>query len=263
MRAHRWPWSRVRSFRWRSRRVPRPSLSTQVESADRGLHFEVVVRYSWRLSPDSEKPLLHPDAVARSLLHDAVTTVAGKYRVCQASSASDAMNRILAEPVREDSRLIVEGKATVHVPRAIRAAAKVRAREEEFLRLAQHRETVRLELLAERLSDARLGPVWWVDRYADLQFAAGDPQAKVASVLAALQNLQQTIQAAESESLTEERSRIRRKVDELFHSFDDPQTFTLAMQVVDRAIQSIGLNLPLPGDVSAGVDAHDRGGTSK
>ncbi|MEV0278525.1 hypothetical protein AB0I22_19380 [Streptomyces sp. NPDC050610] len=222
------------------------------------MYFQVVVHYSWRLTPDSEKPLLHPDAVARSLLYDAVTAVAGKYRVRQASSASDAMNRILADPVREDSRLLVEGEARVRVPRSVRAAAKVRAREEERLRLAQHRETVRLGLLTERLVDPRLGPVWWVDRYADLQFAAGDPEAKVTSVLAALQALQQTIRAAESESLPEERVRIRRKLDELFHSFDDPQTFTLAMQVVDRAIQSIGLNLSLPKNAAADADPRDR-----
>ncbi|MFD9413298.1 hypothetical protein ACFWC9_01020 [Streptomyces goshikiensis] len=166
---------------------------------------------------------------------------------------------MLAESVKKDHRLLIEGQARLRVSRKTKAAARARAQEGERLWLAQHRETVRLELLAERLADARLAPVWWVDRYADLQFAAGDPETKVKSVLKALEAVQQVLRAAESESMVEEKARLRRKVDELFHSFEDPQTFTLAMQVVDRALQSIGVNLSASWNAATAADPHDGG----
>ncbi|MCC3774738.1 hypothetical protein [Streptomyces sp. UNOB3_S3] len=122
-----------------------------------------------------------------------------------------------------------------------RRIALQRAEEETALRSAYARESVKLELLLDRLTDTALGPVWWVNRYADLQFAAGDPEAKVQSVLGAFAELQKTLHTAKIDQTTDEKLLVRRKIEEVFSVIEDDESLSLALQVMNRTLDYLGV----------------------
>ncbi|MQS02829.1 hypothetical protein [Streptomyces alkaliterrae] len=141
-----------------------------------------------------------------------------------------------------EKRLRVEGRVRVHISKPTREMALQRADGETALRSAHARETVELELLLERLTDPALGPVWWVRRYADLQFAAGDPKEKVESVLSAFKQLQETLHAAKIDQTADEKLLVRRKIDEVFSVVEDEESLSLALQVMNRTLDLMWVN---------------------
>lgn len=222
----------------------RRSFPASLESKDHGLHYHAVVRYRWRLNSDPLAPRpLAPDALARHLLREELASVASKYRLLDRAAAADAMNSTLSHELWDhERRLRVEGRVRIRVPKSTREAALRRAEEEEALRSAHARETVELELLLDRLADPVLGPVWWVSRYADLQFATGDPKQKVDSVLDAFKQLHETLHAARVDQTSDEKLLVRRKIEEVFSVIEDKETLSLALQVMNRTMDYLGIH---------------------
>ncbi len=106
-------------------------------------------------------------------------------------------------------------------------------------RIAEAAETARLELLRERLLDRRLGPVWWVDRYADLQFATGDPATKTASVLTAFDRLAVALRRDEvrnTEGQGVEVAVLRARAGELLAALEDPSTRERAGHLLETVV---------------------------
>ncbi|XUZ24608.1 hypothetical protein ACQVDT_06385 [Streptomyces sp. RMIT01] len=236
----------IRIFNWlKERRIAdRRSFSTFLESKDRGLHYRAVIRYRWRLNLESSAPRpLAPDALARYILREELEGVACAYPLLQPAAAEDAMNSVLSQVLWDnEKRLWVEGRVKIRVSKPVREVALNRAEGEMTLRSAHARETVELDLLLERLMDPALGPVWWVRRYADLQFAAGDPKEKVASVLSAFKQLQETLHTANIDQTAEEKLLVRRKIDEVFSVIEDEESLSLALQVMNRTLDHLGIN---------------------
>ncbi|MCI4061489.1 hypothetical protein MRQ36_02410 [Micromonospora sp. R77] len=148
-------------------------------------------------------------------------TIAGQYRLFERERAEDAVNVELCRDVCDaEARIRISGSGRISVCRAARRAMRRRSAEEDALHTAFARETVQLRMLQRRLTDPALGLVWWVDRYADLQFAAGDPKAKVISILAAFQTLRETADDADDRD-AEPRVQIRRAAEEILNGVED------------------------------------------
>ncbi|MFH8291244.1 hypothetical protein [Streptomyces sp. NPDC018059] len=225
------------------RKSGRRSFSVPLESRDRGLYYRALVRYEWRLNPDSTMPCPRdPGALVRDLLREELADVARNHRLLHSAIAEDAMNAVLCQTLWDDERRVqVEGSVRIRVAKQAKEAALCRAEEETALRTAYARETVELDLLLDRLSDPVLGPVWWVSRYADLQFAVGDPEKKVKSVLGAFGELQKNLYAARIDQITDEKRRVRRKIDEVFSVIEDEETLSLVLKVMNGTLERVGV----------------------
>ncbi|WP_088999644.1 hypothetical protein [Micromonospora echinofusca] len=218
------------------------SFSMYPETLDQGLHYDVRLRYSWRPNPDClrDQPRM-PDPLARHILRETVRRIAGQYRLFEHGRAEDAVNAELCRDVCDaEARILISGSGRISVSRAARRAMRRRTAEEDALHTAFARETVQLRMLQRRLTDPALGLVWWVDRYADLQFAAGDPKAKVTSIVAAFQTLRETLDDADDGD-AEPRVQIRRAVEEILAGVEDPDTLVLAMEMLHRTLRQAGL----------------------
>ncbi|MGQ4486801.1 hypothetical protein ACN6LM_003641 [Streptomyces sp. SAS_281] len=235
----------IRILNWlKERRISdRRSFSASLESGDRGLHYDAVIRYRWWLNLDSlaPRPLL-PDAMVRNLLREELGGVARSYRVLDRSAAQDAMNALLSRELWDgEGRVRTEAHVRLRIPKPTRRVALQRAEEETALRSSYARESVKLDLLLDRLTDPALGPVWWVNRYADLQLAAGDPKAKVESILGAFAELQKSLHAAKLDQATDEKILVRRKIEEVFKIIEDEESLSLVLQVMNRTLDHLGV----------------------
>lgn len=235
---------RILDWTKKRRTADRRSFSTSLESGDRGLYFHAVIRYRWRLNPESSAPQpLAPTSLVQHLLRERIAGVLCNYRILDKSAAKNAANSLLdRELVDDEHRVIIEGRVQLRIPRPAKSVALMRAAEETDLRTAYARETVELELLLDRLTDSSLGPVWWVSRYADLQFASGDADKKIRSTLAAFSELQKTLDTARINQTKDQRVFLRRKIDEVFSVIEDEQSLSLALQVMNRTLEHIGLH---------------------
>ncbi|MFI2661776.1 hypothetical protein [Micromonospora carbonacea] len=220
----------------------RGAFSMYPETLDEGLHYDVRVRYSWRPNPDfRHDPPRMPDPLARHVVRETVRRVASQYRLFEYRRAEDAVNAELCRDLCDaEARILISGSGRISVSRAARREMRRRSAEEDALHSAFARETVQLRMLQLRLTDPALGLIWWVNRYADLQFAAGDPRAKVTSVIAAFQTLRETLADADDRD-AEPRVQIRRAVEEIVAGVEDPDTLVLAMEMLHRTLRQAGL----------------------
>ena len=238
------------------RRVRRSSFSMSVESSDIDLRSRANVYYEWSFDPSSalSRPL-NPDALARYNLRELIIRVSRRYRLLEVSSAEDAINAMLSNEVSDDdARIRIKGRVRLRVSKNDLRESRRRLREEASIRSAFALEAVRLNLTATRLADPVLGPAWWVDRYADIQFAAGDPSVKVKSALVAFEAIRESLNAAIVDSVEDPRLRVRRKIDELFDVIQDPQAFALALDLINRFFEKVNME----SSVGARVDAQRR-----
>ena len=218
----------------------RSSFSMFQETLDPGLYYNVRLRYCWRANPASLQPLPRmPDALARHVLGRTVSGTAARYRLFQHRSAQDAINADLCQDITDaENRIFISASARVLVPRDQQRAMRRRTTEENALRAVFARETVELQLLLCRLTDPTLGPVWWMNHYADLQFAAGDPAAKATSIVNAFKTLRQTL--ADDGRDTEPKARLRRTMAEIVADVENPDALMLAMDLLQRTLQQTG-----------------------
>ncbi|SDY04054.1 hypothetical protein SAMN05444365_101464 [Micromonospora pattaloongensis] len=103
------------------------------------------------------------------------------------------------------------------------------------------KENVQLELLLRRLTDPAIGPMWWMQRYADIQFAVGDPKPKVKSMLEAFAELRRALEVAKVDKIDDLRLQARHKLDEVFAAIEDPQSFTLVIELMNRFLDEMGV----------------------
>lgn len=212
------------------------TFSAQLPSADHGLYFDVRFAYDWAPEPSPQAPLLHGDAVARSLLTDHATKALCTYPVLMADTAETAVNRVLSEEIRDDERLRVTGRCTVVVGEDTLLAARRRSEAAERHRVEGAAHVARLEVLRDLLLDGGLGLVWWIDRYADLQFSAGDPKAKTESVIGAFQLVTDALHADAALGRHDENALLRARVEELLGAFHDPSTRSRAMDLLETVL---------------------------
>ncbi|QRV35994.1 hypothetical protein I6J42_19500 [Streptomyces californicus] len=218
------------------------------------MYFHATVHYRWRINAESSAPRpLAPDDLARHLLTAELEGVAGKYRLLHRDAARDAMNAELCQELWDaEQRIGVEASVHLRITKEDKQLAQQRAEEEAVLRSAHARQTVELELLLDRLTDQILGPVWWVSRYAELQFATGDPEKKVESFLRAFAVLQKTLHAASIDQISDEKLLVRRKIEEVFSVIEDKESLDLALQVMNRTLEHLGIHEV--GDGTAGFN---------
>ncbi|WP_147450891.1 hypothetical protein [Streptomyces hoynatensis] len=172
-------------------------------------------------------------------MRDVAASVAERYSVVQADDAEAAINRELSTPIRSDSRLSVSGRTALSVSEETSAAAQRREAAVQHEQVRAAAELARLEALRELLLDRRLGLAWWVDRYADAQFAVGDPAAKTRSVLTAFGLLTDALRADMARGRPDENAAIRARVEELLAAFHDPATRTRAIDLLDTILQTL------------------------
>ncbi|WP_189038156.1 hypothetical protein [Streptomyces daqingensis] len=233
-------------------RPPFSSFPTHLESAESNLNFEAIFTYSWRCSTD-QGALLHGDEVARTLLRDAAAEVTGRYNLLLIKEAQDAVNSRLSEEIDSDPRLVVSGRVQLSASEQMLASAHQRAVAARDLQVSEAAETARLEVLRERLLDKRLGPVWWIDRFADLQFSTGDPASKAESVLQAFHLMVGVIRTEAAQVQTDEISVVRARVNELLSSLEAPETRKRAADLLETVIHTLAPE----GGSKAAVDLHD------
>lgn len=100
-------------------------------------------------------------------------------------------------------------------------AARRRNEAAERHRVEETAHVARLEVLRDLLLDPGLGLVWWIDRYADLQFSAGDPKSKTESVLGPFRLVTDTLRA-DSASGRRDVKTLRARVEELLSTLSGP-----------------------------------------
>ncbi|WP_030888494.1 MULTISPECIES: hypothetical protein [Streptomyces] len=207
---------------------------TRFESADSGLHFEARIGYSWQ---QRQAPLLCGGEAARTLIRETAVPVCHTYPVLLTAEAQDAVNARMDGGIREDPRLLVHGEVQLTVAEHTRQQALRRTEAAEAQRLREAAETARLEAVRERLTDRRLGPVAWAERYADLQFATGDPASKMRSVLAAYDAIAQWLRSTDSEPAGPPGgAALRARASELIAVLEDPARQEHAAQLLDAAL---------------------------
>ncbi|MFH9405154.1 hypothetical protein ACH4JS_36140 [Streptomyces sp. NPDC017638] len=227
-----------------------------LESKDIGLHYQAVIRYRWWI--DSETPAALPtdlDALVRRTLSEQIAKIATEHKISDRVSAQKAMNDVIGRRLRDvKNRLSFEGRVRLVVPRFIRKVARRRFAEETELRSVHARQTVELELLLERMTDKTLGPVWWVNQYADIGSEVEDPQKHI-NRLAAFRSLQKALDDAKSRKLADEHALVRGKIDEIFNALQDEQSLALALQVMNRMLDHLGARED--GSGSADIAEHE------
>lgn len=142
-----------------------------------------------------------------------------------ADTAETAGNRVLSEEICDDQRLRVTGRVTVVVAEDTLLAARRRSEAAEQHRVEEAAHVSRLEVLRDLLLDGGLGLVWWIDRYADLQFSAGDPKTKTESVIGAFRLVTDALHADTTFSQHDKNALMRARVEELLGAFHNPVGF--------------------------------------
>ncbi|MEU5025604.1 hypothetical protein [Streptomyces milbemycinicus] len=168
-----------------------------------------------------------------------------------ADTAETAVNRILSKEIRDDQRLCVTGQVTVVAAEDMLLAARRRREVAERHHVEEAAHVARLEVLRDLLLDRGLGLVWWIDRYADLQFSAGDPKTKTESVLDAFQLVSDALHADAAFGQRDANALVRARVEELLSAFRDPGTRTRAMDLLETVLSLLSpQSATLEGDKS-------------
>ncbi|MFG3242155.1 hypothetical protein [Streptomyces sp. NPDC048157] len=213
-------------------------FTTRLRSADHGLLIEARFDYGWKPLTPPGVALLHGDAVARSILTDIAAASAADYPVLLVDAAEAAINRQLSHEICIDPRLSVSGHATLNVTEDTRLAATRRTVAAEHEHVREASLITRLENLRRLVLDQRLGLVWWIDRYADLQFAAGDPGAKMASVIRAFQLATDALCIDTAQNDPDDRTVIRARMEEILALLSDPQTTIRAADLLGHILHT-------------------------
>ncbi|WP_307080153.1 hypothetical protein [Streptomyces canus] len=177
--------------------------------------------------------------MAQTLMGSAAARVAKRYEVLWVEAAQAAVNSALSEEISTDPRLLVTGAAALTITEETAAAARERRRAVERLRIEEAVITEHLEILRERLLDRRIGLAWWIHRYADLQFAAGDPAAKAEAVVAAFGTITRALGKDRADVVPDEKTMIRARVEELLTALEDPVTGKRAADLLEAIIRTL------------------------
>lgn len=207
-------------------------FSIPVESADRGLCFEADFNYEWRIREDNQDRILNPDAVARSLLANAIREKVASHPVLHANEAEWAANRQLSKQIITDRRLLVTGQVRLRTPLAVEEEARTRADAANRVRLQEAAETARLEVLRDRLLSQGLGLVWWIDRYADSQFTSGDPKERATSVVEAFKTLTHALRQDSTRANSDDAALLRARMEELLTVFENPELASILEELI-------------------------------
>ncbi|MEU3140114.1 hypothetical protein ABZ645_12155 [Nocardiopsis alba] len=207
-------------------------FSISIESADRGLCFEANFNYQWRIREDNEGRVLNPDAVARSLLADAVREKVSAHPVLHTNEAEWAANHQLSKQIITDRRLLVTGQVRLRTLPAVEEEARARIAAANHARLQEAAETARLEVLRDRLLTQGLGLVWWIDRYADSQFASGDPGEKTASVVEAFKTLTHALRQDSAQANSDAAALLRARMEELLTVLENPELASILEELI-------------------------------
>ncbi|WP_143173410.1 hypothetical protein [Nocardiopsis flavescens] len=211
---------------------PNRKFSILIESADRGLYFEAKFDYEWRIREENQDKILNPDAVARSLLADAVRGKVAAHPVLHTNEAEWAANRQLSKPIVTDERLLITGQVRLWTPPTVAEEARVRTAAANRVRLQEAAETARLDALRDRLFSQDLGLVWWIDRYADSQFTDGDPAEKTASAVRAFKTLTHALRQDSMRENPNDTALLRARMEELITVLENPKLASILEELI-------------------------------
>lgn len=222
------------------------SFTTALNSARGGLRFTAVVSYDFVVPADIEAPPLHPHALTRSLLRAEAERVSQRFLPLQTEEAEDAVNGALADQLGVDPRITITGGVVLSLDAETAEYARQQALTERRIRLDEQRETARLAALRERLADDALGLTWWIDKYADLQFATGDPEAKAIAVIKAFAGVRAALRREEIDLMPKERDLVAARVDELLSALEDPDTGARAAGLLEQLVHILHTDAQRP-----------------
>ncbi|MGP4112123.1 hypothetical protein ACTWP5_14555 [Streptomyces sp. 4N509B] len=156
-----------------------------------------------------------------------------------ADDAEAAINRDLSEPLRSDPRLVVNGSVSLTITDDSRIVADERIRAAQREQQAMAGLISHLEGLRELLLDRHLGIVWWIERYADCQFAVGDPAAKTASLLRTFRMITGALAADQERSQSDVNAVIKARVAELLAALDDPVSGRRVLDLLETMLRTL------------------------
>ncbi|MFJ8437098.1 hypothetical protein ACIQ9P_37965 [Kitasatospora sp. NPDC094019] len=207
-----------------------------LSSARGELRFEAVMSYGFSVPVNVEFAPVHPHALARSLLRVEAERVSRRFPPLETAEAEDAINAKLAAPVVTDPRLTISGVVRLSLDAETTEFARQEELAERRIWLDEQRETARLIALRERLANDALGLTWWIDKYADLQFATGDPEAKAEGVIQAFTAIRAALRREQIELMSNERDLVLARVDELLTALEDPGTGARAAGLLEQLV---------------------------
>ncbi|MFD8482311.1 hypothetical protein [Kitasatospora sp. NPDC059673] len=207
-----------------------------LSSARGGLRFTAVVSYGFSVPVNVEIAPVRPHALARSLLRAEAERVSRTFPPLDTVEAEDAVNASLAAPVTTDPRLTISGMVRLGLDAETTEFARQEDLAERRIWLDEQRETARLIALRERLANDALGLTWWIDKYADLQFATGDPEIKAEAVIKAFTAIRAALRREQIELMPNQRDVVSARVDELLTALEDPDTGARAAGLLEQLV---------------------------
>nr|BFD92546.1 hypothetical protein KitaXyl93_39060 [Kitasatospora sp. Xyl93] len=225
-------------------------FDARLESSRRALWFAATVEYSFTVVANLAVPPLHPHAVARSLLRRQAQRVSREFLPGDVEAAQDAINAYLSDKLEADPRIAVTARVRLSLEPDIAEEVERQKLAERQRSMEEHLESVRLNILRERLVDEALGLPWWIDRYADLMFMAGDPKVKAEAVITAFRSVQTALRHEHRELIADEKDVVLARVDELLRVLEDPTTAVRAAGVLEQLVHAIHGNTR-PAGISA------------
>ncbi len=188
-----------------------------------------------RVDPD-QQPVLHPHAVARSLLRHHCGRATSMVAALDLEDANDRANQALSHPITADSRLIVTGVAEVSLRAAARRLARRNLAAQRRLHDAEHAKTVHLEHLRQRLADRALGLAWWIDQHAETMWGTSQPGHTAADLVAAFDTVHTAMARRSLHFREDQTALVHARVDEILAVLEDPTVAPRAAAVLEQLV---------------------------
>lgn len=198
------------------------ACSARVDSSDTGLYFDASLAYEWRITDGSEERILHPEAVARSLLVGTVRAATKHYPVLHVREAEWSANEHLSREITTDERLTVVGRAELSLSVSTEAHARARFRAREKVHSEEEERAARLAVLQERLLPRGQGLLWWLERHGPVPEGA-DPKQWTRSLLESYEELTAALRRDRNVSEAEEGALLRARVEEALALVEDSE----------------------------------------
>ncbi|MFF2375818.1 hypothetical protein ACFVUW_15700 [Streptomyces xiamenensis] len=177
--------------------------------------------------------------MARSVLRQQVTGITAGFRPLDTQEAEDAVNAALAAPLTTDPRLAIEGQVLLTLDPETELLARQQLAAEQALTVQHHQDTIRLELLRDRMLDPHLGLLSWLERHAEALRASDITQGRINEVISSFWALHVSLLRTRSPDAATDCTLIRARADALLTTLEDPTTATAAARILAELVQII------------------------
>lgn len=218
--------------------VPTSHFGSPLPSLRAGLRFNGRFAYTFALAPDATAPR-HAEAVARSVLRQEAAGITSRFRPLDTQEAEDAVNAALATPLSTDPRMTIEGKVLLTLDPDTELLARRQHAAEQNLIIQHHEDTVRLELLRDRMLDPHLGLLSWLERHAERLCPSDITKERINEMLTSFQTLHTSLLRTRSPDVPTDSTLLRARADALLATLEDPTTATAAARVLEELVHVI------------------------